>query len=164
MARYSATWFTVTAATLADTTAATNATYPGTLRGGGTTTLAKVNEISISGEDTASLVDTFVFGRASVVSVGALSVGNNALLDVQATAPGTVMSWGNTAATSGPGRAPTLYLLMPVLNTFGGIYRWQARYGEEISVYGNAANVGEASITSKTGSGKTSGHMLYELC
>jgi hypothetical protein len=163
MARYSASFSQVTCATLADTTAATNATYPGTLRGGGAGTLAKVNEIYIGGESTSSTVTSMVFGRASVLSVGALSVGNNTPTDVQQTAPGTLMSWGNTAATSGPGRAPTLYLLNLSLNAFGGISRWQARYGEEITIYGQSANIGEASLTSKSGAGIVSGHILYEL-
>ena len=163
MARYNATYITVTCAALADTTAGTNATYPGTLRGGSATTLAKINEVYIGGESASSNPSTMILGRASVLSVGALSVGNNALSDVQATAPGTVMSWGNTAATSGPGRAPTLYLLDLSLNAFGGISRWQARYGEEITVYGASANIGEASLTCKTGTGIVSGHILYEL-
>ena len=163
MARYSATWTTVTSATLADTSAAVNAAYPGSLRGGGAAVLAKINEVSVSGEDTASTVTTFVLARASTLSVGALSVGNNAPLDVQATAPGTIMNWGNTAATSGAQRAATLYLLSPSLNTYGGIYRWQARYGEEITVFGTAANAGEVLMSSKTGAGKSSGHIIYEV-
>ena len=163
MARYNATWTTVTSAANADTAAQANASYPGTLRGGSATTLAKINEIYIGGEDTASIAATMIFARASVLSAGALTVGNNALSDVQATAPATLMSWGNTAVTSGPGRSPTLYLLGLSLNSFGGISRWQARYGEEITVYGATAAIGEALLSCKTGTPKTSGHILYEL-
>jgi hypothetical protein len=93
MARYSATWTTVTAAALADTVAATNATYPGSLRGGGASVLGKINEVEIGGEDTASTPTTFILARSSTLSVGALSVGNNALMDVQSTAPGTIFNW-----------------------------------------------------------------------
>lgn len=163
MARYSATFAGVVAATLADTVAATNAAYPGSLRGGGAAVLGKINEVYLGGEDTASTPTTMVLARASTVSVGALSVGNNALLDVQATAPGTIFSWGNTAATSGAQRAATLYLLNLSLNTYGGLARWQARYGEELTVFGNAANAGEVILSSKNGAGKTSGHILYEV-
>jgi hypothetical protein len=163
MARYTATWSAVTAAALADTSAAVNAAYPGSLRGGGASVLGKINEVYIGGEDTASTPTQMILARASTVSVGALSVGNNALVDVQSTAPGTIFSWGNTAATSGAQRAATLYLLQPSLNTFGGIARWQARYGEEITVFGNAANAGEVLLSSKVGAGKTSGHMIYEV-
>ena len=163
MARYSASWTTITAAALADTTAATNATYPGSLRGGGTTILGKINEVSISGESAASNPTTFVLARTSTVSTGALSVGNNAPVDVQSTAPGTLFSWGSTAATAGGQRAATLYILVPSVNCYGGIYRWQARMGEEITVYGNAANVGEVLLSAKAGTGISSGHMLYEI-
>ena len=163
MARYSATWSSVTAAALADTTAATNATYPGSLRGGGASILGKVNEVDLGGEDSANNPTAFILARASTVSVGALSVGNNALMDVQATAPGTVFSWGNTAGTSGAQRSSALYLLQTSFNTFGGIHRWQARLGEEITLFGNAANAGELLLSAKTGTGKTSGHMIYEL-
>src|SRR5437773_1169108 len=108
MARYSAAWSAVTAAALADTVAATNATYPGSLRGGGAAVLAKINEVYIGGEDTASTPTQMILARTSTVSVGALSVGTNAALDAQGTAPGTLMNWGNTAATSGGQRAATL--------------------------------------------------------
>lgn len=163
MARYAATWSAVTSAALADTTGSTDATYPGSLRGAGASVLAKINEVYIGGEDTASTPTQFILARTSTISTGALTVGNNALLDVQSTAPGTIMNWGNTVATTKPQRAATLYLLQPSLNTFGGISRWQARYGEEITVFGNAANAGEALLSSKAGTGKTSGHIIYEV-
>ena len=163
MARYSSSWSGITAAALADSVAATNNTYPGSLRGGSATTLARISEVDISGEDSASTPTQMILGRAVIVSVGALSVGNSALLDVQATAPGTLMAWGNTAATSGAQRSPTLYLLQPSLNTWGGIHRWQARMGEEVTLFGTAVNAGEVLLSSKVGAGKTSGHIIYEL-
>jgi hypothetical protein len=73
------------------------------------------------------------------------------------------MNWGNTVATTKPQRSATLYLLNPSFNTFGGISRWQARIGEEITLFGNAANAGEVLLSAKTGTGKTSGHMIYEV-
>lgn len=163
MARYSSTWSAVTAAALADTVAATNATYPGSLRSGGATLMYRINEVYIGGEDTASTPTQMILARASTISVGALTVGNSALMDFNATAPGTVPSWGNTAATSGAQRSSTLYLLQPSLNTFGGIARWQARYGEEITGFGNTATGAEVLLSSKVGTGKTSGHMIYEV-
>jgi hypothetical protein len=48
------------------------------------------------------------------------------------------------------------------LNAYGGIARWQARVGEEISSFGNTASGGEVSLSSKLGTGKTSGHILFE--
>jgi hypothetical protein len=163
MARYSASWSAVTAAALADTTGTTDATYPGSLRGGGSTVLGKINEVYIGGEDTASTPTQFILARTSTISTGSLTVGNNALVDVQATAPGTTANWGNTVATTKPQRSSTLYLLQPSVNTYGGISRWQARYGEEITFYGNANSVGEVLLSSKVGTGKSSGHILYEV-
>ena len=71
--------------------------------------------------------------------------------------------WGSTAATTFPQRSATGYLLDLSLNTYGGIARWQARYGEEITVYGNTAPGGEVSLSSRAGTGKTSGHIIYEV-
>jgi hypothetical protein len=163
MARYSATFSGVLTAALADTTAATNAAYPGSLRSGGATLMYRINEVYIGGEDTSSTVCQMVLARASTISVGALSVGNNALMDFNATAPGTVPSWGNTAATSGAQRSSTLYLLQLSLNTFGGISRWQARYGEEITGFGNTATGAEVLLSAKVGAAHCSGHMIYEV-
>jgi hypothetical protein len=136
---------------------------PGFLRSGGATQQLKINEVYIGGEDTASTPTQMILARTSTISVGALSVGNNALVDAVATAPGTTASWGSTAATTFGQRSATLYLLQPSLNTYGGIARWQARYGEEISAYGNTASLGEVCLSAKTGTGKTSGHVLYEV-
>lgn len=164
MARYTAAWSNVTAAALVDTLAATNATYPGSLRGGGASVLGRINEVYIGGMETAASNATdMVLARASTLSVGTLSVGTNALVDVQATAPGTIFSWGNTAVTSGAQRAATLYLLGLALNCYGGISRWQARVGEEITAFGTAVNAGELMLSAKTGTGKSSGHIIYEV-
>ena len=163
MARYTATWSAVTSAALVDTSAAVNAAYPGSLRSGGATLQYRVNEVYIGGEDTASTPCQMILARASTISVGALSVGNIAVADFTVTAPGTVPGWGNTAATSGAQRSSTLYLLQLSLNTFGGIARWQARYGEELTAYGNTATGAEMLLSSKVGAGKTSGHIIFEI-
>lgn len=163
MARYSASWQSVTITGTADTVTITNNTYCGVLRGGNSAMQAKINEVYIGGESSASNPTPLTLARTSTVSTGALSGGNNALLDATGTAPGTTMGWGNVAASAGPQRSATLYLLNLSLNTFGGIARWQARYGEEITTYGTTANVGEVILSAKSGSGITSGHILYEL-
>jgi hypothetical protein len=163
MARYSATWSGITAAAVADTVAFTAGQHPGTLRSGSAAVLLKVNEVYIGGEDTASTPTQMIFARNSTLSVGALSVGNNQLLDALAQAPTAVASWGSTAATTFPQRSATGYLLQLSLNTYGGIARWQARYGEEISIIGTTQPLGDASLSSKAGTGKTSGHIIYEL-
>lgn len=163
MARYTATWSGITAAAVADTVAFTAGQAPGFLRSGAATQQLKINEVYIGGEDTASTPTQMILARTSTISVGALSVGNSASVDFTATAPGTLASWGSTAATTFPQRSSTLYLLQPSLNTYGGIARWQARYGEEIGVYGNTASGGEVCLSSKAGTGKTSGHIIFEV-
>jgi hypothetical protein len=163
MARYTATWSAITATAVADTVAFTAGQAPGFLRSGASTQQLKINEVYIGGEDTASTPTQMILARTSTISVGALSVGNNSLVDAVSTAPGTTASWGSTAATTFPQRSATLYLLQPSLNTYGGIARWQARYGEEITAYGNTASLGEVCMSSKVGAGKTSGHIIYEV-
>jgi hypothetical protein len=163
MARYAASWSAITAAAVADTVSFTAGQEPGSLRSGAASVLLKINEVYIGGEDTASTPTQMILARTSTISVGALSVGNTALLDVQSTAPGTLPAWGSTAATTFPQRSSTLYLLQPSFNTFGGIARWQARYGEEITVVGTTATAGEVCLSSKAGTGKTSGHIIYEV-
>lgn len=163
MARYSASWTSITAAAVADTTTFTAGQAMGFLRSGAATQQLRVNEVYIGGEDTASTPMTALFARTSTISVGALSVGNNALLDAVSTAPGTTAAWGSTAATTFPQRSSTLQLLNLSLNTYGGIARWQARYGEEITAYGNTASLGELCLSSKAGTGKSSGHIIYEV-
>lgn len=162
MARYTATWSAITAAAVADTVAFTAGQAPGFLRCGGAAQQHKINEVYIGGEDTASTPTQMILARTSTISVGALSVGNLALADALSTAPGTAPSWGSTAATTFPQRSATLYLLQPSLNTYGGIARWQARYGEEITAYGNTASLGEVCLSSKAGTGKSSGHIIFE--
>jgi hypothetical protein len=163
MARFSASWSAITAAAVADTTTFTAGQAQGFLRSGNATVLCKINEIYIGGEDAASNPSQFILARTSTISVGALSVGNLANLDVNSQAPTTLPSWGSTAATTFPQRSSTLYLLSPSFNTFGGISRWQARIGEELTVQGTTATSGEVCLSSKAGTGKTSGHMLFEV-
>ncbi len=59
---------------------------------------------------------------------------------------------GNTNATNKPQRSSTLKLLNQSFNAFGGILRWVAAPGEEISIVGNTASLGELSLSSFTGS------------
>ncbi len=164
MARYSGTWRSVTNIATADTIDLVDASFPFILAGGSATMQIKVNEIYIGGESpTTSTPVTMVFARNSTAHTGAVTVGTTAALDGTTTAPGTLAVFGNTVATVQPQRSSTLSLLGLSLNTYGGIARWQARYGEEITMYGLAATAGESSLSSVTGAGITSGHVLYEV-
>ena len=161
MARYSLTYQTKTMVAVADTTNFTDSGYATFLQGGSATQLLKVNEIYIGGEDTASTPTTMVFARDSTVAATAISGNMNAALDASTTAPGTLATFGCVSTTK-PQRSSTLHLLQLSLNTYGGIARWQARYGEEISIITLTQPLGEASLSSVTGTGKVSGHVLYE--
>ena len=164
MARYAANFVGVTPVATADTADLPDAGSAGVLQGGTSTQRLKIDEVSISGEaPSASTVNRMVLARDSTVATGAFTVGRLALTDASATAPATVPLFGNTFATVQPQRSSTLYLLMPTLNTFGGIYRWQARQGEELITLGNTASLGEVSLSSISGTGVVSGHILFEV-
>ena len=168
MARYSVSFASVTTTSggKADTTVYVSGGYPFFLQGGSSTMQLKVNEIQAGGEATAaSAVQVLQFGRDSTVGVTAISGCYNALLDGSATAPGTVAVYGN-AATTNPQRSATLgHLINHSFNSYGGLVRWQARQGEEITVIGNTASLGEVSYSPGPNNvaGPISGHCLYEL-
>jgi hypothetical protein len=169
MARYSQGFQSVTTTSggKADATAYVSSGYPFFLQGGTSTMQLKVNELQCGGEATAaSAVQILQFGRDSTVAVTSISGNFNALLDATSTAPGTTAVFGN-AATTNPQRSTTLgKLIQHSFNAYGGLVRWQARQGEEITVIGNTASLGEVSYSPFTGNvaGPVSGHCLYELC
>ena len=163
MARYSLGYTSKTMIAVADTAAMTDNGYATFLQGGNTTMQLKINEVYIGGESAASNPTTMALGRDSTVAATAISGNFNALLDASGTAPGTLAVFGCVSTTK-PQRSVTAGRLLGLsLNTFGGIARWQARYGEEIVVIGNAATLGEVSLSAVTGTGIVSGHLLYEL-
>jgi hypothetical protein len=163
MARYSVGFQSKTMTAVADANAMTDNGYATFLQGGNATMMLKVNEIYLGGESASSNPTTMVFGRDSTVAATAISGNFNAVLDAVATAPGTVAVYGCVSTTK-PQRSSTLgHLLQLSLNAYGGIARWQARYGEEITTYGASASLGEVSLSSVTGTGIVSGHVLYEV-
>lgn len=168
MARYSLGFQSVTTTSggKADTSAYTSGGYPFFLQGGSATMQLKVNEVQAGGEATAaSAVQILVLGRDSTVGVTAITGNTNALMDASSTAPGTLATFGNSATTN-PQRSSTLgHLIQHSFNAYGGLVRWQARQGEEITTIGATASLGEVSYSPFTGnvSGPISGHCIYEL-
>lgn len=158
---YTAGFSQVTGAVVADTTSFTSGQAYGFLRGGASTARHKINEVYMGGEDTASTPTALNLSKTSTISVGALSAGTIAKTSV-GDAPANAPAWGNVAATTYPQRSSTLYMLNLSLNTYGGIARWQARYGEEIETLGNTASDGEVVLSTKLGGGKGSGHILFQ--
>lgn len=162
MARYSLSYQTKTMTAVADTTNMTDNGYATFLQGGSATMQLKINEVYIGGESSSSTPTTMVLARDSTVAATGISGNFNALLDGTSTAPGTVAVFGSVSTTK-PQRSSTLHLLQLSLNTYGGIARWQARYGEEIVVITATQPLGEVSLSSVTGAGIVSGHVLYEV-
>jgi hypothetical protein len=165
MARYSANWTSITPTATADTTNLTDSTYPLILQGGNSTMRLAINEVYIGGEAAASSSPTImVLARDSTVAATVtLAPVRLAATDGATVAPATLAVAGNVATTK-PQRSSTLHLLHLSFNAYGGIARWQARYGEEITVVGNTASLGEVSLSAYTGGtpGANSGHVLFE--
>lgn len=169
MARYSASWSSITGDTgTADGSSLTSNKYPFEMVGGSSTQQIKINEVFIGGEASASSSPMIMrLGRDSTIAVTATSAGNAllALLDATATAPASVPALVQSATTN-PTRSTTLGRLLSLsFNAYGGIARWQARQGEEITTIGNTASLGAVSLSSFTGStaAATSGHMIIEV-
>lgn len=166
MARYSYSVTSITPTATGDTTNLVDSTYLGYIQGGNSTQRVNVAEIYMGGEAASSSSPSImVFARDSTVMSGTAGGGRFAATDGSATAPGTLPVTGNTAATTKPQRSSTLHLLHLSYNAYGGIVRWVARPGEEISIVGNAASLGEASLSAFTGgtTGAMSAHIIVEV-
>lgn len=165
MARYSVNYSQMTTAATADNASLPTLNY-GALSGNSGTMQLKINEVQVGGEASSAAVQALVLGRDSTVAATSLtSVGmSNQLLDATATAPGTLALFSNTSTTK-PVRLSNGHLLNQSFNAFGGLVRWQARQGEDLTTVGNTANLGEVSYSGTTGTvGATvSWHIIYEL-
>ena len=166
MALYSLSWTSITPVAVADATNFTDSQYACILQGGSSTMRLGINEVYIGGEAASPSSPTImVLARDSTVAATVTAAPcRNAALDGSAVAPGTLAVFGHISTTK-PQRSATLHLLHLSFNAYGGIARWQARHGEEITVVGNTASLGEVSLSAFTGGtpGATSGHILYEL-
>jgi hypothetical protein len=160
MARYCLSFVSKTMAPLADAGTATDNAYATVLAGNSATMRLSINEVYIGGESTSSSPTVMCLRRDSTKAV-TLTGNFNALMDVQATAPGTVALFGSASSTKPV--PSTTHLITPSLNAYGGIARWQARYGEEITVATATAPECEVSLSAITGTGIVSGHILYEV-
>lgn len=165
MAKWSLQVNTITPTATADTTALVDNTYLGLIQGGSTTQRINVIEVMMSGQAGASSPSIMQLARDSTVGA-TVSLGTgatNAALDTATAALAAPQVVGNSATTD-PQRAATLKLLNLSFNAFGGIVRWVAAPGEEISLVGNAVNVGEVSLSAFTGgtTGLMGSHIIYE--
>lgn len=158
---------TQTPTATADTTNLVDATYPFLLQGGSATQRTNILEIYLGGQAGSSSPTFMVLGRDSTVATGTNTNGTgqtDAALDAATAALAAPAITGNSNATTKPQRSSTLHLLNLSFNAFGGIVRWVAAPGEEISVIGNTASLGEVSLSAFTGgtAGAMGAHMIYE--
>ena len=169
MARRIVSVTTQTPTATADTTNLVDATYPFLLKGGSSTQINRIHEVSISGQAASSSSPTFmVLAFDSTVATGTNTNGTgqtDAPMDSSTAALSAAAITGNSNATTKPQRAATLHLMNCSLNAFGGVYFWRANKIDEcVGVYGNTANIGEVSLSAFTGGtpGACGFHMVYE--
>lgn len=167
MAKRSISHKTITPTATADTVDLVDSTYPFALQGGGATQRTNILEVYLGGQAGASSPTFMVLARDSQVATGALTADttlNDAALDAHTAALSAAVKAFNKAATLKPRRDTAAMLLNLSFNAFGGIVRWVAAPGEEISMYGNAASIGETSLSAFTGgtAGLLGAHMIYE--
>ena len=166
MARYSLSYTSITPVAKGDTADLVDSQYLHILQGASSTSRLNISEIYMGGEAASTSSPTLmVLARDSTVGA-TVSAGTcrNAALDGSGTAPSALAIFGHIAGTK-PQRSATLHLLHLSFNAYGGIVRWVARPGEEPSVVGNTASLGEVSLSAFTGGtpGAISGHTIYEL-
>jgi len=136
------------------------------LGGGSATQKLLVSEVYLGGQGGASTPTFMVLARDSTVAATAITLGTNgknAPLDPFTAALALPQVTGFSATTM-PQRAATLHLIQLSFNAFGGIVRWVAFPGEEITVYGTATSIGEVSLSAFTGGtpGALASHIVYE--
>ncbi len=165
MAKYSAQYNTITPTAVADTTAMTDGTYFGVFQGGTATQRLKFQEIFLGGQAASSSSPTYwQLARDSTVGATAGSYGGTlTLTDATSTAPATAPVV-NDHWTTKPQRSATAKLLNLSFNAYGGVVRWVPSPDEDISVVGNTASLGEASLSAFTGGtpGACGGHVIFE--
>lgn len=159
-----ATTYTPTATADAATTLANN-TYGGAIQGGSSTQRVVISEVYLGGQAVASAPSIMTLARDS--TVGATLTGLTASTQTNAVLEGSAAQTFTTvffAATTAPQRSTTLHLLNLSFNAFGGLVRWQAAPGNEISIVGNTASLGEVSLSAYTGgtTGLMGSHIIYE--
>lgn len=161
---FSVTSYTPTAT--ADTTNLADNTTGGFFQGGSASQRTNFIEIYMGGEAGASAPTIMLFGFNSTAGVTiTLGNGEDAPLDAATAALAAAVDVGLATTGADPQRSATLgHVLTLSYNAFGGIVRWLAAPGEEVSITGQAANTGSASLSAFTGGtpGAMSSHVIYE--
>lgn len=158
---------TITPTATADTTNLVDATYPFLFQGGSSTQRTNILELYCGGQATSSAPTYMILSRDSTVASGSNTNGTgqtDAAMDAATAALAAPVLTGNSNASTKPQRSSTLHLLNMSFNAFGGLIRWVAAPGEEISIVGNTASLGECSFSAFTGGtpGAMGVHAVYE--
>ena len=156
---------TITPTVTADTTNLVDATYNGIVQGGSSTQRVNILEVYLGGQAAASAPTFMLLSRDTTVGV-TISSGTgmtDAPLDAATAALAAPPLVGNTCTTK-PQRSATAHLINLSFNAFGGVVRWLAAPGEEISIVGNTQPLGEVSLSAFTGGtpGALGSHIVYE--
>jgi hypothetical protein len=145
----------------------TDGAYCGDLSGasgGATTARTNIIEVYVGGQSGASAVAIMLLARDSIFPVtSAASTVFDAPLDASTAALAQPVLASNGFSGTKPQRSTTLHLLNLTFNAFGGIVRWVAAPGEEITIIGNTASLGSVSLSCGSGgSGTVGSHVIYE--
>lgn len=157
----------ITPTATADTADLVDSTYPFALQGASATQTTNILEVQVGGQAGASSPTFMLLARDSQIATGSLTADaqmNDAPLHPATAALAAPVVVFNKAATLKPRRDVAKHLLNLGLNVFGGIVRWVAAPGEEITMVGNTASFGETSFSAFTGgtAGLLGTHMIYE--
>lgn len=163
MAKRSAVVNTVTLTGYADAASIADNTYCAAFVGGSATQRTNFLEVYVGGQSSSSAVSIMILGRDSTAAAtaGAGTGYSDSPLDASTAALAAPMLSQN-AWTTKPQRGST-HLLNLTFNAFGGIVRWVAAPGEEISQITATQPLGCTDLSAFTGSpGIVGAHVIYE--
>ena len=165
MAKIAVSFATIATIATGDTTNLANGSYPTVVQGGSGTQRINVIEVMLGGQSAStSQPQIILLSRDSTiaVTVGATTT-TTASNDASTAALAAPPVIGNTFTTL-PQRSSTLHLLNFSFNAYGGAARWLEKDGEEVSLIGNTASLGEVSLSAFTGTtaGSIGGHVVIE--
>lgn len=164
MPRYAVTYSAMTTGTgTADNSSLTTLQY-GAISGSSATMQLKINEVQCGGEASSAAVQAMALRRDSTVAATSLTSSgmSQVLIDGTGTATASPFLISNTSTTK-PIPLTAGSLLRQSFNAYGGLVRWQARQGEEITTIGQSANFGEVSYSAVNVSGQTSAQVSWHI-
>lgn len=167
MAKFSFQVGTWTPTAVADAANFTDGGYVA-LIGGSSTQLTRILEVYMGGQATSSSPCIMTLARDSTAgaTITALASPNSCGPLHPSTAALAAPVVGFVASTTKPQRSNSTSLgrLNLSFNAFGGVVRWVAPPGSEMVMLGNAASLGELSLSAFTGGtpGLMGSHIIFE--